>query len=289
MPAHRSTNQRAIGLIHVRVSLILAALAAGLCLFAGCAENHVAISPTSRPAERALTEPQSARPERDPIAYLREVQSRCAQLAQYTLVFTRQERRGFLQQLTAPERIACWFRRSPFSVRMKWLDPDVKYGESVYVNGQHDNKVRFVPRKGLFGGPPGINEIDLMTPVVWGEAKRPLTDFGLESMLNRTLETYDGFPGDGTAEFVGTTTLLDPPRRVYEVRITYRTARPATPVQELYIDAETDLPVCILIKRPDGSLDAAYIYEELDGSVKLTDADFQLEYERARASASATN
>ena len=263
------------------ILIVLALVTVGLS--SGCTAHHEAVGPTSPASDGDTTDAKIRLIGKDPIAYLRKVQANCAALTQYTLVFTRQERRGLLQQLSAPERIACWFRRSPFSVRMKWLDPDVKYGESVYIENQHDGKIRFVPRHGLFGLAPGINTIDVMTPVVWGEARRPITDFGLENMLNRSLETYDQNPGDGTAEFVGVTTVLDPPRRVCEVRLTYRTARPETPVQELYLDPETDFPVCVLIKRPDGSLDAAYVYESIDRNVKLSDADFLMDLERARA------
>lgn len=268
----------------IRVGLMGLGLAAlsGVC---GCADAKPALGIHGQAQRAGGSDIDTIR--QDPIKYLRAVQKHCQALEQYTLQFTRQERRGLLQQLSPPERIACWFRRQPFSVHMKWIDPDVKYGEAVYVEKLNPGKVRFVPRRGIFGLPPAVNEVEVMTPVIWGEAKRPITDFGLENMLNRTLETWDQNPGDGTVELVGTTTLLDPPRPVNEVRLSYRTARPQTPVQELFIDQQTGLPVCVLIKRPDGELDSAYLYEKLDTDVHLSDADFVLELDRASKSATA--
>ena len=92
-----------------------------------------------------------------------------------------------------PEHILCWFRRQPFSIRMKWQDEDLKYLESVYVAGQPGDKVRFVTRWWVppLLPPPGINRVDLQTPVVWGESKRPLTDFGLERLMEQSVESLD--------------------------------------------------------------------------------------------------
>lgn len=170
------------------------AMPALLALVAGCPPARLEIEP--RPGQLpgllpAEVDSRAAAIRQDPVAYLRQVAERCRGLEQYTLTFVRYERRGLFQTLHGPEHIRCWFRRSPFSVRMRWLDPDVKYGETVYVAGQADDRVRFVTRtwNPPLRPPPAVNRVDLQTPVLWGESKRPLTDFGLERMMDQTLES----------------------------------------------------------------------------------------------------
>ena len=45
------------------------------------------------------------------------------------------------------------------------------------------------------------------------------------------------------------------------------------PIQELYIDFETDLPAGTVLTYPSGKIDAAYFYRDLDTNVELTDED----------------
>src|SRR5262245_60023591 len=98
----------------------------------GCAAPQPKPQPKNSP-DPAPSADATASPliQRDPYAYLHQVACKCATLEQYTTLFTRQERRGLgpLKSLHEPELVQCWFRRSPLSVRMKWLDPDIKYGE----------------------------------------------------------------------------------------------------------------------------------------------------------------
>lgn len=220
--------------------------------------------------------------QQDPIAHLRRVLARCHQLDQYTLVFVRQERRGLFQTLTEPEVIQCWFRREPFSVRMKWNDPGIKYKESVYVEGQADNRVRFVTRWWVppLKAPPGINTVDLQTPVTWGESKRPLTDFGLERMMERTLAAVEGAGDAVIIKYEGLRQLEDDGPIVHHLHLEYPPGKYEVPIQELYVQLATDLPAGTVLKRNADKIDALYLYRDINTDVKLTDADFLLEVER---------
>lgn len=222
----------------------------------------------------------------DPVGYLERVAERCRTLHEYTLTFIRQERRGFLPRLGPAEHIQCWFRREPFSVRMKWLDTDIKYGESAYVEGERENKVRFVTRWWAppLLPPPAVNRVDLETPVVWGEAKRPMTDFGLERLMDRTLDSLRRAGADVVVRYEGLRELPGSDATVHHIHIEYPAAKFPVPIQELYIDAETDLPTGTLLKYPAGDIDAAYFYRDIRTHVRLTDTDFLLEAERAAAS-----
>jgi len=274
--------------LDIRSVLFAFGLVGGL-ITCGCATGHSFVEPQSaraggarpRGASAGLTPAQlDARAEmvrRDPVTYLRRVAENCRRLEQYTLIFTRHERRGLFQQLYGPERIACWFRRRPFSVRMKWLDEDIKYGESVYVEGQADNKVRFVTRwwSPPLLPPPAVNRVDLETPVAFGESKRPMTDFGLERLMERTLASYEQAGDEVVISYGGLVELADG-RTVHHIHLEYPPARYRAPTQELYVDVASDLPAGTILKLADGRVDAAYFYADINTNVALTDADFRL-------------
>jgi hypothetical protein len=261
--------------------LCLAILGASF-LGLACAAPDRVLGPTAEQPKTDAAASLDSRAEhvrRDPVAYLREVRDGTARLDHYTLTLTRQERRGLIKTLRNPERIQAWFRREPFSVRFKWLDPDVKYGESTFVRGQHNDQVRFIPRHGLFGLPPGITAVDLQTPVTWGEARYPVTDFGLERMMERTLESIRLANGDYIVEYRGLRTL-DNGAIAHHIWMRFPPSRHPAPVQELFVDARTDLPVMTLIKHDSGDLEAAYQYENVNTRIRLTDEDFLLDAER---------
>jgi len=266
--------------LHVVVALLI------VNVLAGCASPTPTIEPRPGPVRGVLPAEADARAEavrRDPAAYLHRVMDNCRALNQYTLTFTRHERRGLFPRLYGPERIACWFRRSPFSVRMKWLDENVKYGETVYVEGQADNKVRFVTRwwSPPLLPPPAVNKVDLQTPVTFGESKRPLTDFGLERLMERTLAALEQAEGAVVVRYEGLAQLHADGPTVHHLHLEYPASQYRVPIQELYVDVATDLPAGTVLKLTSGDIDAAYFYADLDPAVKLTDADFMLAAERA--------
>jgi hypothetical protein len=264
-------------------------LAATAALLAGCA-NQRDIEPRPGPLKGltpAEADARAAAVRHDPAAYLRSVAEKSRGLNQYTLRFTRHERLGILRQLHAPEHISCWFRRQPFSVRMKWLDEDTKYGEAVYVQGQADNKVRFVTRgwSPPLLAPPAINKVDLQAPVVWGESQQPLTDFGLERLMERTLGSYQRAGDQVVVSYEGLRVLPESERTVHHIHLEYPEAQHRVPIQELYVDTATDLPAGTILKLPSGQIDAAYFYVDVNPNVRLTDADFLLPGERGAAPA----
>jgi len=260
-----------------------------LASLVGCATPK-SIEPRSGPLQGITAADADSRAEtvkRDPLAYVRRVTAQTHSLDRYTVTLVRQERRGFpFQTLREPETVACWYRRTPFSVRMKWLDENTNFGETAYVAGRQPDKVRFVPRKGFLGFPPGVQLVDMQTPVVWGVTKHPVSDFGIERLMEQTLESIDRAKGDYAIEYLGLTTVEGFPRNLHHLRISYPPSQYAAPIQELFFDAATDLPACTLIRKTDETLDAAYYYRDLDPTVVLSDDDFVMEAERpARATA----
>lgn len=218
----------------------------------------------------------------DPLGYLQRVHDACTKLEAYYLIFVRHERRGIglLRSLRGPERIECWFRRNPFSIRMKWLDPDIKYGESTYVAGRDDDRLRFTPRPQLFNLPYRVYRVSPNTPVNWGECRYPVTEFGVEKLIQRTLETIAMDPTRTHVTYVGTGSFPGSSKPAHRIRIDYPPETNPAPVQELFIDPQTNLPLHTEMRFADGAIDTAYTYEGMDATVKLTDADFLLEYDR---------
>lgn len=272
------------------VIVVLAACASG-CATAdkrGRSYAGPATQPTTRAAAANDAAPAAPTREdqirRDPRGFIREVAEKTRALRHYTVTLTREERRGLFGKVFGPERIACWYRQEPFSVRMKWLDPDVKYGESTYVAGQDQSRVRFVPRHGFLGLEPGVTAVDVQTPVTWGEAKNPVTDFGLQRMLERTLRSMGEAGESVKVTYVGRVNL-DGHGDVHHLTLAYPPDRWKVPYQDLFIDPQTELPVGTVLKLPDGRLDAAYFYSALDTRVTLRDEDFLLEIERSRGAA----
>gem|GEM_PF-1471749 len=250
------------------------------------AASRTALEPQPGPVTELTAAEADARAEavrRDPVGYLRQVLENTRRLSQYTVKFVRYERRGFLGRLYGPEHMQCWFRRQPFSVRMKWLDQNAKQAESAYVADATDNKVRFVTRRPvpLLAPPPGVNKVDLRTPVIWGESKYPLTDFGLERLMEQTLRSLQQAEGDVVVTYVGLERLPDSSQTVHHLRLKYPPTRYAVPIQDLYIGVATHLPAGTALRYADGRLDAAYYYYDLNTAVNLTDADFLLEAERS--------
>lgn len=267
-------------------TVVSIAVAYVACLVVGCTDARVDV--TTRTGEiksmnAAEVDARADAVRADPLAYIHRVAERCGELKQYTLRFTRIERRGLLfKTLRNPEQIACWFRREPFSIRMKWLDPHVKYGESTYVAGQQNDKVRFIPRHGLFGLPPGLTKVSLRTPVVWGEATRPLTQWGLENLMLQTLVSIAEMQAKGgvVIDYRGVVMLPERQRPVHLLYMEYPREPGVSSIQELYVDVETDIPAGTILRYRDGRLFAAYFYDDMDADVSLTDDDFVLDIER---------
>lgn len=217
----------------------------------------------------------------DPRAFLERVAKNAGELSQYTVQFTRTERRGLLKALQGPEKIVCWYRRKPLSIRMKWVDPDVKYGESAYTAGSDADRVRFVPRNGFLGLAPAVTTVDVQTPVTWGESRYPITDFGLARMMERALDSMTRAGDELKIEYRGLTRLPETQRVVHSFHMEFPRAKFPVPVLELFVDRDTELPAGTIMRTASGELDATYWYADLRTDVKLAEGDFLMDAERS--------
>ncbi|MGE3181383.1 MAG: DUF1571 domain-containing protein, partial [Phycisphaerae bacterium] len=206
-----------------------------------------------------------------------------ANLSQYTVDFTRYEHRGLLfKKLHGPERIRAWFRKSPRAIRLEWLDNDVKYGDAVYCETTDPRRVRFQPRIWLPPLVPGVNTMAIQTPVTLGEALHPITDFGVDEIMQRVLRDIRESPAPVEIRDDGPQPAAHLSRQAHRFTLRFSPSETETPTRHLFIDRQTNLPVAVELFDADGDLFAAYYYDNLTPTTALTDDDFLLECERSR-------
>lgn len=252
-------------------------------LTAGCAAPVKAAKPILLKEVEPRYQKEARRLQADPLGYLKKLEERCSALPHYRLVFYRQEKLGQLQPM---EKMNAKFRREPFSVKFEWDDPNANYSESVYVQGENDNKLLVKERKGVLFLPPTVRIVDPAFSVKIGKSKNPITSFGMANMMRRMLEPItDPEIADQIVFNYRGVVELDPtgqPAHYLEI------LRPVTKKwihakQDVYIDAETLLPAGVDLWNPDTSLDARYRYANIDTSVSFSDADFRLSKDHPKA------
>lgn len=245
----------------------------GLVILGGCAQPEPMVERVEQGPRVSVAPAYQAEADRiqdGPEDYIRAQFDRCDGLQKYRCRFFRQERLGLIPKLTPLEEMWVWFRKEPFSVKFEWIEPeryDGQYFESVYVEGENEDKVVVRERRGVFPFPPQVRQVPLMLPVQVGRAKRPVTDFGLARMLYRTLEPIDDpeLHDDITFEYLGVTEDEIIGRPVHHLAI-HRPVRSGWvhAKQDLYIDAETTLPAGTDLWLESGDLDGRYRYTDID-------------------------
>lgn len=253
----------------------------------GCAQPKVDI-PVGAPIEAASQEALKARVAKDPVAFIREVHAETSKLKEFTAVFMRQERLGLFKKLSPQETIFAEYRDEPFSVRFTWLDKGSEYKQCVYVRGRNEDMVVLLPRKGLLGFPPTVQKFAPQLAVEFDKARNPITDFGPRRMLERVLDGIEKSVKLGGAKLaVREPTEIGPAKEpCHHIEIRYPRGKGVTvALQDLYLSTATLTPVGTYLwragreDRSEDTLDAMYLYTQIDTSVRLTDANFQIDKE----------
>ena len=261
--------------------ILAGVLSAVLAMVVGC-EQPVK-TPTTKPTESA--KPNHDRIgdviRRDPVGYLESCLDRCKKIDAFTTTFYRRERLGIVPALRPVERILAKWRRSPLSIKFDLPDDTSEYAESVYVEGQNDNKLKVLPRHGLLGLPPTVGSFPVSWSILFHKAKNPITDFGPQRMLERTLYKIglarkEKIPGQ-IIEYKGVVELQITGQVAHHIQITNPNHRDFPHAkQNLYIDAELQIPAGSYLWTKDGLLDAMYLYADMTPNAQLTDADFTI-------------
>lgn len=271
--------------------LLVASLLLGAIGCSTQAQSGIKRGGTVSDVQRVTLEEEADRISRNPLLYIEECYQRAVALQAYSLRFIRQERRGLFNAMQPLEDIDAKFRREPFSLYLNWRNEDLKYGESVYVAGANEDKVRFVTRFAIpfLKAPPGINAVGRDFAQSVGESRRSVTDFGLDKLLKRTIDTVaEVGRANVRIEYVGWVEVERTGRTAHHLRLTYDPATKPVNTQDLYIDVRTGLPVGTELRLPNGALDAQYYYLDVRAREDFSDADFLLSVEEGSRNLSPT-
>lgn len=222
----------------------------------------------------------------DPVAHLRRSLEAAKALKTVRMRFHRQERLGVIPELKPAENILAEYRDKPFSVRFTWLDEDSGYVQCVYIEGKNNNNVALLPRKNIWGGPGTVGSYDPALGVLFHKARNPITDFGPRRMMERLLDRIEKAEAVGGVQIkvLGATEvgpskepcyhfeMLFPPSDEFPCKLT-----------DLFIHTRTDLPIGTRLwltqtgERSDDTLDASYVYSQIEPDAPISDEQFVID------------
>ncbi len=268
-----------------RVSALLA-LSALFLLGVGCgAKMAGGVTELSEPPPGS--EREIERITADPVAYMRRSLAEATKVRTAKLLLHRQERLGLVPELKPAEHLQANFREEPFSVRFTWVDGDSEYLQALYVEGQNDNKVALLPRRGLFGSKPSQVSYPIDFAVAFQKSKKPITDFGPRQMLERLFDRIEKAKPFGGARirYVAQAVVGPGEEKCHHIELLFpRGDEFPCKLIDLYVNIETRLPVACFLwlteearERTDKTLDAMYVYANLQPNVPLSEGDFVID------------
>ncbi|MBN2561372.1 MAG: DUF1571 domain-containing protein [Phycisphaerae bacterium] len=225
----------------------------------------------------------------DAVKFMEDTLAETRNLQQVTIHFQRQERLGLFAELRPVENIFAEYRDEPFSVRFTWLDEDSEYRQCVYVEGEHGNNVVLLPRRGIFGLPTSEQQLAPSLAVVFGKARNPITDFGPRRLMERTLDRIKKarLQGEVTTRLLPSAEIGPAKEPCFHLEIRYPQGdRYPCKLQDLYIHEQTHLPVGTYLwlpgtpERTEETLDAMYVYSNLNSDVTLGDGHFVINVDK---------
>lgn len=268
--------------------LMVAMVGIIVAMVSGCGSN-VTIVETGPVAE----DPEAAmkRINADPVHFLEQTLTKTRRLKTLRMKFQRQERLGVFGKLRALEHILAEYRDDPFSVHFIWTDEGSDYLQCVYIDGENGNRVALLPRKGLFGLPPSVGNYDPQLGVTFAKTRNPITDFGPRRLMERTLDRMEkAEPFGGVAiKLVGIKEIGPAREPCYQFELIFPPEDEyAAKLQDLYIHTQTGLPVATFVwkgkdmERNSDTLEAMYLYGEIEPNVPLSDPPFVIDMNREK-------
>jgi uncharacterized protein DUF1571 len=122
----------------------------------------------------------------------------------------RMRRREVVAGQQKPEElIEAHFRKEPFSVYFKWLGPEAKGREVIYVQGQHGNQIHTLTAAGdVVLIPPGTRfKVSPDSMFVKNKSRYAITEAGVGSLVERFGKLIDAVehndPKAGTVKYLG--------------------------------------------------------------------------------------
>lgn len=269
-----------------RAFLAAAMVGVVVAVASGCGANVdiVETGPLAEDPEAAMK-----RISADPVRFLWQTLTKTRQLKTLRMKFQRQERLGLFGELRELEHIVAEYRDVPFSVHFTWTDEGSDYLQCVYIEGENGDRVALLPRKGLFGLPPSVGNYDPQLGVTFSKTRNPITDFGPRRLMERTLDRMKkAEPFGGVAiKLVGIKEIGPAKEPCYQFELVFPPKDEyAAKLQDLYIHTRTGLPVATFVwkgddrQRNSDTLEAMYLYGEIEPNVALSDSPFVIDANR---------
>ncbi len=228
----------------------------------------------------------------DPVAHLRRSLEAANALKTIRMKFHRQERLGVIPELKPAENMLAEYRDKPFSVRFTWLDEGSEYVQCVYIDGKNNNRVALLPRKNIFGGPGTVGNYHTGLGELFHKARNPITDFGPRRMMERLLNRIEKAEAIGGVKIkvLGATRVGPSKEPCYHFEMLFPPADEfACKLTDLFIHTRTDLPVGTRLwltqtgERSDETLDASYVYSDIEPDALLGDERFVINAKPGKA------
>ena len=240
-------------------------------------------APPAAPPAPASSQPTPERPAGNPLRELHQkAEAHWATVDSYIM---RMRRREVVGGQSRPEEVMLVkFRKEPWSVYFKWLGPEAKGREVVYVKGKHKGNIHTLTAAGdipLFGAGHRF-EVSPDSALVRSKSRYPITDAGLESLIRRYGRLIDavekGDPRQGTARYLG---RLKRPEFEQPVEGVLQNVPPQSdPLlpkggqRWWYFDTAVYIPL-LVITQDDASREVEYYcHEHFQSPVRLDDDDF---------------
>jgi hypothetical protein len=182
------------------------------------------------------------------------------------------------------ELMQCKFRKNPYSVAFKWLGPEAKGREVVFVKGQHGDLIHTLLAAGdmPFMGAGKIMSLPPDNMFVRSSSRHAITEAGFGSIIATLGQTLDAL--DKGDRRMGTLRPLGPVKRPEFTQPLEGVEHMIPPGAEpqlsqggkrlLFFEATTRLPVLILTSDHRGTEVEYYCYERVQLAERFTDDDF---------------
>jgi len=222
----------------------------------------------------------------DPVAHLRRSLEAANALKTIKMKFHRQERLGVIPELKPAENMLAEYRDKPLSVRFTWLDEGSEYVQCVYIHGRNKNRVALLTRKSWWGGPGTVGNWDPKLGQIAHKARSPITDFGPRRMMERLLDRIEKAKAFGGViiKVIGATQVGPSKEPCYHFEMLFPPKDEfACKLIDLFVHTRTDLPVGTRLwltqtgERSDETLDASYVYSEIEPDAPLGDEQFVID------------
>lgn len=225
-------------------------------------------------------------PAKEVISPLRQLYDQAAQRYEKMPCHSlRMRRREVVGNQQKPEEIiACKFRQDPYSLHFKWLGPEGKNREIVYVKGSKDNLIHTLTAAGDgFFLPAGKHlPIPADSPLVRSRSRYAITEAAVGAWIvkyGRLVQAIDkDAPQAGTAKVLGV--LKRPEFEDQVVAVLHRMSPGWEPLlprggQRLwFFDPDHHLPVLIITHDETGREVEYYCLDQYRFTVPMTDDDF---------------